>query len=138
MIAYTDVAAVQAALGPSVPFTADPDAQSCVDAANDVIGRKRTAAGYVDADPDGVEVYGPAVSRAATLYAIALWRERQSTEGFASFDDYETAVTTGGSWAQIKRLAGIPRGHVDAPLSYADARARRRAIMFPPPPVVSP
>lgn len=132
MIAYTDVAAVQAALGPGVPFLTDPDAGSCVDAANDVIGTKRAAAGYVDQDPAGVDVFGPAVARAATMYAVALWRERQSTESFASFDDYATTVQTGGTWAQIKRLAGIPRGRVDAPMSYADAMARRRAIMFPP------
>lgn len=132
MIAYTDVAAVQAALGPSVPFTDDPDAVSCVDAANAVITRKRAAAGYVDQDPGtGLDVFGADVARGATVYAVALWRERQSTEGFASFDDYGTTVQTGGSWAQIKRLCGIPRGHVDTPSSYADARRRRHAVMFP-------
>ena len=130
MTIYTDVAAVQGALGPSVPFTEDPDAASCVAAANDVIGRKRTAAGYTDEDPLTPPGAGPA--RGATMYAVALWRERQSTEGFASFDDYATTVQTGGSWAQIKRLCGIPRGRVDAPMSFADARARRRAILYPP------
>jgi hypothetical protein len=137
VIEYTDVAAVQAALGAGVPFTTDPDAPSCVAAANAVIERKRAAAGYVD-QLEGVDLFGADVARGATVYAVALWRERQSTEGFASFDDYGTAVQTGGSWAQIKRLCGIPRGRVDTPMSYADAAARRRAIMFPPPPVVTP
>lgn len=127
MNAYTSIPDVQAALGPSVAFSADPYAQACVDAANDVCTQKRAANGYDDVDP-----FPPAVVQGATLYAVALWRERASVESFASFTELDGAVTVGGSWGQIKRLLGIPRAHAETPMSFADAAARRRALLYPP------
>ena len=125
---YTDVARVQAALGPSVDAAGDPYLAECVDAANAVCARKRLEAGYPEVDPPS-----PDVVMGATLYAVALWRERASADGYQSFDDFAAgAVMTGGAWPQIKRLLGIPRGRVDTPLSAADAWARRRAILYPP------
>lgn len=124
---YTTVPDVQAVLGPSVPFAEDPVADAVVDAANDVVTRKRAANGYADVEP-----VGAAVAHGAALYAAALWRERQSTESFASFEELDGQVTIGGSWGQIKRLLGIPRPHVGTPMSVKDANARRRAILFPP------
>jgi len=130
-VIYTTVTAVQAVLGAGVPFTGDPAAELVVDAANAYVTRKRAANGYADVDPpDTAELAD--VRHGAALYAMALWRERQSTETFASFDELGGAVEVGGSWPQIKRLLGIPRGHVDTPMSYAEARRRRRAILFPP------
>lgn len=128
---YTTVARVQAALGPSVAFATDPVAADVVDAANALVTRKREANRYVDVDPDVDPAYADVV-HGATLYAVALWRERQSAETFVSFDELDGNVTVGGSWGQIKRLLGIPRGHVDTPMSIADAYKRRRDILYPP------
>lgn len=123
---YTTVDLVQAALGPSVVFTGDPYAQQCVDAANDVITNKRAAAGYLDTTPAP-----PGPVQGATLYAVALWRERQSTDSFQSFDDFQTAVQTGGAWPQIKRLCGIPKAAVDAvPTPQQLARFRHPAGIY--------
>jgi len=134
--AYTTPADVQAALGPSTDVTADPYLQQCVDASNATCSRKRLEAGYVDVDPVPPAVWPPDVVMGATLYAVALWRERASADSYQSFDELQGAVLTGGAWPQIKRLLGIPKGRVDTPLSYADARARRRELLYPP--VVAP
>lgn len=125
---YTDAARVQKALGPSVATDAYLD--DCVDAANATVARKRAEAGYDDApDPEPA----PAdAAMGATLFAVALWRERASADSYQSFDELAGSVLVGGAWPQIKRLLGIPRGRVDAPMSYADAAERRRAILFPP------
>ena len=133
---YTTVAQVQAALGPGVDAAADPYLADCVDAANAVCVRKRAEAGYTDPVPPAV--VSADVVMGATLYAVALWRERASADSYQSFDDFAAAPLTGGAWPQIKRLLGIPRGRVDAPMSAAEARARRRAILYPPPPTVAP
>jgi hypothetical protein len=120
---YTTVAQVADALGPSVAFATDPYAPACVDAANATVYRKRREAGYTDVDTD---TPGADTVMGATLYAVALWRERQSTETFTSFDDFTTTIQTGGSWPQIKRLIGIPRARVDRALTVEEWRARRR------------
>lgn len=126
---YTDVARLGAALGPSVDVSTDAYAADVVDAANATVARKRNEAGYRD-DPDPVPA-PPDAAMGATLYAVALWRERASTDGYQSFDDLQATVLTGGAWPQIKKLLGIPKGRVDAPMSFADARARRREIFYP-------
>lgn len=127
---YTDVDRVGRALGPSVDASADPYLAECVDAANAVAARKRAEAGYTD-DPDPVPA-GPDAAMGATLYAVALWRERASADSFQSFDELQGNVLTGGAWPQIKRLLGIPRAALDRPMSRADALARRRALLYPP------
>lgn len=131
---YTTVPVVSEALGPgAAPDPGDPYLARCVDAANVTCARKRAEAGYVDLEPSPPDVWPADVVMGATLYAVALWRERASVDGYQSFDDFTAgAVLTGGAWPQIKRLLGIPRGMVDAPLSYADARSRRRDLLFPP------
>lgn len=125
---------VAVALGPGVPFTADPDHAACVESANAFVTKRRAANGYVDVDP--LPATDADVARGATLYAVALWRERQSTESFVSFSELDGAVTVGGSWGQIKRLLGIPRPHAETPMGIRDAMARRRALLYPTPPVV--
>ena len=132
-MAYTTAAIVSEALGPGVIASGDPYLQRCVDAANDTCARKRLEAGY----DDTATVAGADVVMGATLYAVALWRERASADSYQSFDDFTAgAVLTGGAWPQIKRLLGIPRGRVDTPMSFADARTRKRALLYPPPVVI--
>lgn len=136
MATFTTPANVVAALGPTAGAATDPYLTACVDAANAVATRKRAEAGYDDGDAPPAAGWPGDVVMGATLYAVALWRERASADGFQSFDDFAAgAVLTGGAWPQIKRLLGIPRARVDTPMSYAEARSRRRAIMFPPRPV---
>jgi len=135
-VSYTTVAVVLEALGPGVADPADPYLVRCVDAANATVARKRLEAGYVDLEPTAPEVWSPDLTMGATLYAVALWRERASADSYQSFDDLQGSVLVGGAWPQIKRLLGIPRGMVDAPLSYSEARARRYELLYPP--VVNP
>lgn len=125
---YTDPARVGRALGPSV--VTDDYLVDCVAAANATVARKRLEAGYVD-DPDPAPAPEDA-AMGATLFAVALWRERASADGYQSFDELAGTVLVGGAWPQIKRLLGIPRARVDRPMSFAEARERRRAILFPP------
>lgn len=115
---WTTIELVQDQLGPTVPFTADPAAPAVVDAANSWCVRKRLQAGYTTDDP--VIAPTPAVAFAATLYAVALWRERASTDGFQSFEDLGGYQPTGGSYGQIRRLLGVGKAQVDQP----DARRR--------------
>jgi hypothetical protein len=130
-VAWTDPAAVQAALGPSVAFSTDPLADTVCDAANAWAFRRRQEAGYTDPDFDGEPAPSPDVAYGTTLYAVALWRERQSTDSFASFGDFG-ALPVAGTSPRIRQLLGIGRARVDTAMSAADARARRRAVLFPP------
>jgi hypothetical protein len=130
-VGWTDPAAVQAALGPSVAFTTDPLAQVVCDAANEVCYRWRHESGYTDDPADGSPAPSADVGFGTTLYAVSLWRERASTDSFASFADLGTIPVTGTS-PRIKQLLGVRRGRVDTPMSYADARSRRYAILYPP------
>jgi len=133
---WTTPTMVAAALGPgAAPPADDAYLAACCDAANAAAYRKRAAAGYVDPPEPDAPAPSPDVGFGTTLWAVALWRERASTDGYGSFEDLGSYTPTGGSWGQIKRLLGIGRGRVDAPLSYADSLARRRAILFPPAPV---
>lgn len=132
-MSYTTVAVVLEALGPgAVVDPDDPYLVRCVDASNATCARKRLEAGWVDVDPEPPAVWPADVTMGATLYAVALWRERASADSYQSFDDLQGAVLTGGAWPQIKRLLGIPRGAVDTPLSAADVRTRRRDLLYPP------
>lgn len=133
--AYTDTVAVGRALGSSV--VTDGYLTDCVGAANATCSRKRLEAGYVDVDPVPPATWPADVVMGATLFAVALWRERASADGYQSFDELAGSVLVGGAWPQIKRLLGIPKGRVDTPMSFADARARKRALLYPPP-VVTP
>jgi hypothetical protein len=130
-VAWTDPAAVQAALGPSVAFVGDPLAPVVCDAANAWAHRRRAEAGYTDDPADGAPAPSPDVAYGTTLYAVALWRERQSTDSFASFGDMG-AIPVAGTSPRIRQLLGIGRGRVDTAMSAADARSRRRAVLFPP------
>jgi hypothetical protein len=126
ILAYTSVAAVAAALGPTSGYTGDPVAATVVDAANAWVTRKRAQAGYTDETAAELTAELPDVCHGATLYAQALWRERASVDSFASFDDLASFVPT-GTMGQIKRLCGIGRAAVDAvPAAELAAFARRR------------
>lgn len=124
-ITDTDVARL---LGPGAGWESDPALQAMVtDAANAYAFRKRLEAGYVD----DVEVSpGPDVTFGAALYAVALWRERASTDGYASFEDLSGFQPTGGSWTQIRRLLGVGKAQTDGPpagrLVVSTYRGRRR------------
>jgi hypothetical protein len=118
-VGWTDLAALGRALGPSVTLPTDPAA---ADVANDVIRaanawsfRKRAEAGYDDDDTPDAAAPTYDVAMGATLYAVALWRERASTDGYPSFEDLATFTPTGGSLGQIRRLLGVGRAAVDAP-----------------------
>jgi hypothetical protein len=129
-----DVAFVDDLLGPSVDFAADPLADAYVDTANTWAWRKRIEAGYDDTDPTAPT---PAdVIMGCGLYAVALYRERASTDSFPSFEDFPGATLTGGSMGQIKRLLGIPKGRVDATVALpagttaVDVMRRRRSRLW--------
>ena len=78
---WTDVDRVARALGDPAA-AADEYLADCVAAADDWARRKRLEAGYVDTDPPAA-----AVAKGTTLYAVALYRERGSSDSFASFED---------------------------------------------------
>lgn len=128
-VGWTDLARMARALGPNPGFDpAAPDdtyAADCVDAANAWCWRKRAEAGYSDPADDAAPAPSPDVAMGATLYAIALWRERASTDGYASFEDLATFTPTGGSFAQIRKLLGVSRAAVDAPPATAGASTAR-------------
>lgn len=132
-VAWTDPAKVVAALGSqgAAPAVDDAYLAQCCDAANAAAFRKRHAAGYPDDDADGAPAPSPDVAMGATLWAVALWRERSSTDGFGSFEDLAAFAPTGGSWATIKRLLAIGRARVDTvPADLAPVMARRRAALL--------
>jgi hypothetical protein len=106
---WTDRDRVARALGPSAGD--DPYLDDCVAAANAWAPRKRAEAGYLD-DPDVAP--SEDVALGTTLYAVALYNERGSTDSHASFGDFAT-FTPAGSAGQINRLLGVGKGRVDAP-----------------------
>lgn len=108
---WTTPAQVAAALGPTVDVD-DAYLTACVDAANVAAYRKRAEAGYVD---DPLEAPSADVAHGTTVWAVALYRERGSTDTFASFDDSAGFGLTGGTWPTIKRLLAIGRAQVDLP-----------------------
>jgi len=121
-VSWTTTDLVAAALG-NPTLATDPYLSGCVDASNAWCYRKRMAAGYDD-DPDVSP--GPDVTMGATQYAVGLWRERASTDGYPSFTDLGAYGPTGGSMGQIRRLLGIGRGRVDADPDDTALAARRR------------
>jgi hypothetical protein len=127
--AWTTIEQVGRALGTGV--ATDDYLADCVAAANAAAYRKRAEAGYTDDDDPAAPAPSPDVAMGATLWAVALWRERSSTDGYRSFDDLSGFQPTGGSWSTIKRLLGIGRAAVDGlPVDAATARLlgrRRRA-----------
>ena len=113
-------------LGPSSSWEADLELQQwIVDASNAWAFRKRREAGYVD---DPVNAPGPDIEFGTALYAVALFRERASTDGYASFEDLGSFQPTGGSMGQIRKLLGIGRAQTDTlgPDVYASPYGRRR------------
>lgn len=129
-VAWTSPATVSTALGGTVEAD-DVYLAACCDAANAWAFRKRLEAGYHDDPLDGAAAPSPDVAMGATLYAVALWRERAATDGYPSFEDLATYAPTGGSSGQIRRLLGIGRPATDAgaldPATVAAYRARRVA-----------
>jgi len=124
----TELATVAALLGPTVAFETDPLADLYVDAANEWCWRKRHEAGYVDATAADATAN---VVMGCTLYAAALYRERQSVDGYQSYEDFPTAALTGGSLGRIRQLLGVGKGRVDASgvepgVASARLLARRR------------
>lgn len=123
-----DVPTVDDLLGPSVDFAADPLADLYVGAANSWAWRKRFEAGYVDDTADTADD----VKVGCGLYAVALFRERASVDGFQSFEEFPTSALTGGSLGQIRRMLGIGKARVDSS-GVADPTGvlrRRRARLW--------
>jgi len=90
--------------------SADLDvATMAVGAANAFAYRRRQEAGYWDSP---TTVPGPDCKLAATQYAAILYRERGSTEAFASFDPLATGGPVTGNYGQILRLLGVGKPQV--------------------------
>ena len=90
--------------------SADLDiATMAVGAANAFAYRRRQEAGYWDSP---TTVPGLDCKLAATQYAAILYRERGSTEAFASFDPLATGGPVTGNYGQILRLLGVGKPQV--------------------------
>ena len=126
MADWCDTDSVQRLLGPSVAFTDDPAAVDVVDAANAWARRRRAAAGYID-DPTPAPAPSADVAMGAGLYAVALWRERASTDSFQSFGDLNVFAAGTGSSTRINQLLGIGRAAVDHRPADDTAAAARSA-----------
>lgn len=110
VVTWIDEGAVVAALGVT-PSTADgPYLTACTAAANAWAFRRRKAAGYVD---DETLAPGPDAQLGTTLYAVALFRERGSTDSYASFEELASGLAVTGTSTQINRLLGIGRPVAD-------------------------
>jgi len=95
----------------------------CTPAADAWAQRQRAAAGYVD-DPD---VAPSADAKLGTiLYAVALYRERGSTDTFASFDQLGAGIEPFGSSKRIRQLLGVGRAQTDRAPDPAVVPLRRR------------
>lgn len=93
----------------SLGLTADADwLGQCTDAANAWAYRKRRAAGYHD-DPDITP--GPDVSMGVTLMAKVLYQQRNSVDGFQSFQQLESFVPS-GSMGEVRMMLGIGKPQV--------------------------
>lgn len=90
--------------------SADLDvANMAISAANAFAFRRRQEAGYWDSPstaPDGAAKLG------TVQYAAILYRERGSTEAFASFDPLATGGPVTGNYGQILRLLGCGKPQV--------------------------
>jgi hypothetical protein len=90
--------------------SADLDvANMALAAANAFCFRRRQEAGYWDSPstvPDGAARLG------TVQYAAILYRERGSTEAFASFDPLATGGPVTGNYGQILRLLGVGKPQV--------------------------
>ena len=90
--------------------SADLDvATMAVGAANAFAYRRRQEAGYWDSP---TTVPGLDCKLAATQYAAINYRERGSTEAFASFDPLATGGPVTGNYGQILRLLGVGKPQV--------------------------
>ena len=91
--------------------SADLDvANMAVSAANAFAYRKRQESGYFDESLSTVP--GGDVKLATVQYAAILYRERGSTEAFASFDPLATGGPVTGNYGQILRLLGVNKPQV--------------------------
>ena len=84
-------------------------ATMAVGASNAFCYRRRQEAGYFDS---ATTVPGLDCKLAATQYAAILYRERGSTEAFASFDPLATGGPVTGNYGQILRLLGVGKPQV--------------------------
>jgi hypothetical protein len=90
--------------------SADLDvANMAVSAANQFAYRKRQESGYFDSPSI---VPGGDAKLATVQYAAILYRERGSTEAFASFDPLATGGPVTGNYGQILRLLGANKPQV--------------------------
>jgi hypothetical protein len=108
-MAWTTADAVADALG-TIPTDTD-HLDACVNAANAWCFKRRMAAGYiddVDVAPDG------AVAMGTTMYAVALYKERGTVDGYASFEAYAAAAVPVSTFGQVQRLLAVPKPTVDA------------------------
>ena len=90
--------------------SADLDvANMAISAANQFAYRKRQESGYFDS-PSSVP--GGDAKLGTVQYAAILYRERGSTEAFASFDPLATGGPVTGNYGQILRLLGVNKPQV--------------------------
>lgn len=111
MTAWVDSSDVAAALG-GISAADEEFLDRCTAAANEFAFRRRREAGYRD---DSNSSPGPDASMGVTMYAVALYRERGTTDSFASFEEFSTGVLPQSTFAQVLRLLGVPRPAVDRP-----------------------
>jgi hypothetical protein len=103
------------------PAAAGDDAWlgAVTDAANAWAFRARATAGYAD---DPTVAPGDDAHLGTVLYAMARYRDRGSVDAPASFAELDGGTAaTGGTWAEIRRLLGIPKAATDAPAVVAVA-----------------
>jgi hypothetical protein len=128
IVVWITVDDVIVALGPSsAPAVDDGWLVMITDAANQWAYRKRYEANYVD-DPDVVP--SSDVKLGTVLYAVALYRERASTDSFSSFSELDggNGFATFGSMGQIKRLLGIGKALTDRLPEDDPVVVRRRRL----------
>lgn len=132
MVAWTSVADVAGLLGPAAgaQFSADPMCELYVDASNDWCFRKRREAGRVDDAAADAPAPSQDVRLGAGLYAIHVWWERTSVDGFRSYEDLAGFQPTGGGLGRVRQLLGVGLAQVDAPADLVPVAAwRRRHIL---------
>lgn len=113
VVTWATVEQVSTALGASAaPADGDEWLAMVTAAANQWTYRKRLEAGYGD---DPTVAPSTDVALATVLYALALYRERSSTDSFSSFAELDggAGFAPAGSMGQIKRLLGIGKAQTD-------------------------
>ena len=92
---------------PTADATEDAWLEQCTAAANAYAYRRRLAAGYTD---DPALAPGPDAHVGTVLYAAALYKQRGTVDGYASFTELGNyAPAAGGTMGEVNKLLGVPR-----------------------------